>query len=450
MRTTLTAADSLLLDPAFPYGEHLLQFIWERQLFQADGLATTDGVPVDVLAPGRIHGLSGPDLIDARVRIGPRTWAGAVEVHVRSCEWTRHGHQHDPAYNTVILHVVHTHDQEIRTQDGSVPPTVELAGRIDEELVRGYQRLMGNADRKPCDGRIDGVDPARVAMWLERLLVQRLERKVAVVQEVYRATGGDPRETFYRLLLQGMGGPANAEGFALLAASLPLKVLLKYRDDPFRLEALLLGQAGFLASDLIDEHPRRLQEEHRLLARLHDLRPLSSAVWKFGRSRPSAFPTVRLAEAAQLLHRADELFAILSEPKDIAAMRRSLIVQASAYWDTHHTIDSPTAPSSKRTGRAFADTLVINSIVPCLFAMGRLRGDRASEERALDLLAALPPEQNTVLANWARVGLVAGNAAQGQALLELERVYCGPRRCLSCAIGNQLLGRSVKGPRAGA
>lgn len=443
-------ADSLLLDPAFPYGEQLLQFIWERQLFAGDDLRTTDGETLEVLSPGRIHGNSGPDLIDARVRIGEHTWSGAVEVHVRASEWHRHGHQHDPAYDTVILHVVHTHDADVRMRNGGIPPTLELAGRVDTELVRGFQRLMGSAGAKPCEGRIAEVDAARIAIWLEQVLVQRLERKVAAVEEVYHATGNDPMETFYRLLLQGLGQPVNSAGFGQLASSMPLKVLLKYRDDPFRIEALLLGQAGFLSTDLIEDHPRRLQEEHRVLARLHDLRPLSPGVWKYGRLRPAAFPTLRLAQAAQLLHRADALFSILSGDADLAAIRRVLSVQASAYWDTHYVIGKAVAPKPKRTGKALEDALLLNTIVPCLFAMGRLRGDAAMQERALALLEEMPSEDNTVLRNWARTGLRARNAAQGQALLELERRHCALRRCLFCAIGNQLLGRSVKGHRVDA
>ena len=86
------APHDLLLDPAFPYGEDLLQFIWEAQLFDRHGLRTVDGRPVEVLHPGRIQRDAGPDLRDARLRIGGLEWAGTVEVHVRSSEWARHGH----------------------------------------------------------------------------------------------------------------------------------------------------------------------------------------------------------------------------------------------------------------------------------------------------------------------------------------------------------------------
>jgi hypothetical protein len=92
-----------------------------------------------------------------------------------------------------------------------------------------------------------------------------------------------------------------------------------------------------------------------------------------------------------------------------------------------------------------ADHIIINAVVPTLFALGRLRGDQRMAERAMDLLEQLPPERNTVLDGWAALGLVSDSAARGQALLELKNMYCSARRCLSCGVGNQLLRASVQG-----
>lgn len=453
IRTHGPATAQLLVDPAFPYRELLLQFIWERQLLRTDDLRTTEGDPVEVLAPGRIHGSSGPDLRDARIRIGGQLWSGSVEVHVRSREWYQHGHQHDPAYDNVILHVVHTHDAEVVTAAGVRPPTVQLADRIHEDQVRRYRALLGNAGAKPCAAHIGAMDDTRKALWLDRLLVERLERKVAGVEQAFRAADNDPSEAFYRLFLQGMGGPTNGEAFAQLALALPLKVLLKYRDDPVRIEALLLGQAGFLATDPVDDHPRRLQEEYRLLAQLHGLRSMSTAAWKFSGMRPAAFPTVRLAQLAQLLHGSAAPFSDLLDTDDPRRLVRALAVRAAPYWDDHYVIDRRTsARRIKRIGALLAGTLVINTIVPYLFAMGRLRADPSLRERALALLEGLPTEQNSVIAGWRTLHMRPVNAARSQALLELESRYCTRLRCLTCAIGNHLLQGCVKepGPSPGA
>ncbi|MBS1546333.1 MAG: hypothetical protein JSU02_03020, partial [Bacteroidetes bacterium] len=42
-------ATDLLLDPAFPYGEDLLQFIWEAGLYNAADLRTTGNQTLEVL-----------------------------------------------------------------------------------------------------------------------------------------------------------------------------------------------------------------------------------------------------------------------------------------------------------------------------------------------------------------------------------------------------------------
>lgn len=433
-----TCVTDLLLDPAFPYGEDLLQFIWEAGLYDGRELRTTGHEPLEVLHPGRIQLNGGPDLRDARVRIGGQEWAGNVEVHLRSSDWNAHGHQHDPAYNNVVLHTVYRHDGNVRTQDGRCPPTVELRGRIDGRNLHLHQELMTARRTVPCAPHLHGVDPARIRLWQERLLVERLERKAKEVEAVYRRLGNDAAETLHHMLLKALGGPVNAEPFAMLAQALPLKLLLKYRDDLRRVEALLFGQAGFLEGAFEDEHPLALQQEYRWLAQLHGLRPVPVAAWNFGRLRPPNFPTVRLAQWAALLtngkHGYDDLLAH-DGPGPVQAL---LNVQPGGYWNDHYRFGKPGMPSIKRLGRSTADGLIINSIVPYLFAMGRIRGYQPWEDRALALLEGLPAERNAILREWATLGVPATSAGQSQALIELRNRYCKERRCLACAIGVQL------------
>ncbi|HQV53570.1 MAG: DUF2851 family protein [Flavobacteriales bacterium] len=430
---------TLLLDPSFPYGEHLLQFLWERRLFDARSLRTTDGHTIEILHPGNIQSNSGPDLANARIRINGQQWVGSVEVHVRASEWDRHGHQHDPAYTNVILHVVHTYDTAVHTVNGQSPPTVELAGRIDKERVLLHLDLMKNREQVPCAEHVHRVDPSRIGPWLDRVLVERLEEKTARVETVYKELNGDPAETFYHMLLNGFGFKVNAEPFAMLAHSLPLKYLLKYRDDPFRTEALLFGQAGLLRTDLIDDHPRGLQAEHRVLSQLHGLTPAPLAAWKFGRMRPSNFPTIRIAQLAALVTRLDGHFGALLEHDDPEPLIDMFDLEASTYWNTHYRFDSESKYEPKRIGRSSAERLVANVLVPYLFAMGKVQGQPHLAERAFNLLEHLSPEKNTITDNWVSLGIPNPNAARSQALIQLKNSYCRQRHCLSCVIGAELL-----------
>ncbi len=432
-------AQDVLLDPAFPYREELLQFIWEQRLFDPLNLCTVDGEPVEVIRAGRLHRNSGPDLVEAEVRIGGQRWAGNLEVHIRSSEWYAHGHEHDPAYENVVLHVVYEYDLDVRTKSGVRVPTVELKHRIASSRLETFKELMRTKAWVPCEPQFAQVDGSRVPLWLERLLVERLERKCADVEVLFKQLNGDALETFWHVLARGIGFKVNAEPFGMLAQALPLKVLLKYRDDPMRTEALLFGQAGLLHVDFLDEHPRTLQQEHRILSALHGLRPAPVAAWQFGRLRPPNFPTVRLAQLAQLIAHSEGSFVHLLEQDDPAVISQHLQVEATGYWLTHHRFEQPSKPGPKRLGADAGQGLIINAIVPYLFAMGRVQGREDFGERALKLLEALPPEQNTIVASWVQLGVKADTAARSQALIELKNQFCGQRRCLSCVIGTSLL-----------
>lgn len=432
-----------LLDPAFPYGEDLLQFIWEQGLFEHRGLRTTDGRPVEIVRPGRIQRDSGPDLLDARVRIDGQMWAGTIEVHLRSSEWATHGHHLDPAYENVVLHVVYEHDSECMTRAGVELPTVELMPRVSSESISLYHALMRARGFVPCAGLLQGIDRTPVDIWLERVLVERLERKAMEVERLFDGTGNDPGQTLYHVIARAFGMKVNAEPFGMLAQALPLKVLLKHRDDPFRTEALLFGAAGLLQVDFVDDHPRRLQQEFAVLSRLHSLRPMPVAAWKFGRMRPMNLPTVRIAQLAGLISSLETSFNDLLQLDEVQAYRKRLDAAPSQYWLNHYVLDKPSQDRPKRMGVIGADHILLNAIIPCLFAFGRLQGRDDYAQRALRLLERLPSERNSLLDGWSELGLRAEDAGRGQALIELRNSYCAHRRCLSCGIGNQLLKRTV-------
>lgn len=433
-----TCATDRLLDPAFPYGEDLLQFIWETGLYDHADLRTTNGEPVEVVHPGRIQLNGGPDLSDAQVRIGGQLWAGNVEVHLRASDWNAHGHQHDPAYNNVVLHTVYLHDTDVHTRSGTCPPTVELRGRIEVRNLQLHHELMTARHAVPCASHLHTVDPTHIRLWLERLVVERLERKAKEVEAIYGQCGNDPQETLHHVLLRALGKPVNGEPFGMLAHALPLRLLLKYRDDALRVEALLLGQAGFLEEAFNETHPLRLQQEYRALAGLHRLRPVAAAAWKFGRLRPPNFPTVRLAQWAKLLSGTAQGYDELLAHDDPAPVRTLLDLEANGYWKDHYRPGHPAEPRPKRLGQAMADGLLLNAIIPYLFAMGRIRGHRPWEDRALTLLERLPAERNSVVREWRTLGVKAVTAGQGQALIELRTRSCAEHRCLACAIGVQL------------
>ena len=107
--------------------EMLMQYMWEHRLWGARELATNDGRRVRVIDPGRRNTDAGPDFFNAKVEIDGCLWAGNVEIHYRASDWHRHGHDDDPAYDTVVLHVGATADAPVVRAHGARLPQMVMA-----------------------------------------------------------------------------------------------------------------------------------------------------------------------------------------------------------------------------------------------------------------------------------------------------------------------------------
>jgi hypothetical protein len=163
----------------------------------------------------------------------------------------------------------------------------------------------------------------------------------------------------------------------------------------------------------------------------------------FLRTRPVNFPTVRLAQLARLLYCSNHLFAFIKETEQLSEIRNWLSVTASEFWDEHYTFQKSSVRSPKKLGNQMIDTLIINTVVPVLFAYGLLHNEEQYKNRALNWLDEMEPEMNAITNGYTELGIVNKSAFDSQALLELKGHYCDAKKCLDCSVGNALLKRSV-------
>ena len=421
--------------------EAFLQYLWQHQMLDKR-LATVDGQPVVVGSAGTLNRDAGPDFFNARLTIDGVEWVGNIEVHLRTSDWNAHRHNADAAYNNVILHVVYEHDADIALQNGRRPATLEVRHFLHPAIVANYDALMAPsaADAIPCRRRLPQVPPIVTGSFLDRLVVERIQAKAELVHRLLEESRGGWEQTCYWLLAHYFGGKVNALPFELLAKATPPNLLARWKDNPQRLEALLMGQAGLLEGYFEDDYPRQLQADYSALRQGASLQPIDSHLWRLFRLRPSAFPTIRISQLAHLLASTSSLFSTLLTMTDAAAIERLFTCQASPYWDNHYHFDRLAARSHvKQLGRMQADLLIINAWVPLLFVYGETMGNQQYKEQAVSLLEQLEAEDNTVCRQWKEAGLAPSNAAQSQALLQLKTRYCDSRRCLDCRIGHQMI-----------
>lgn len=413
--------------------ELFLYYLWEQRMIRGP-LFTEGGESLEILNPGYRNMDSGPDYREARIRIGSTEWVGNVEIHVRTSDWVRHHHQEDKAYNSVILHVVYEHDEEVNGI-----PVLELMGHFDSALYGSYERFIRNQGWIVCEKSVNQVHHFTWSNWFERLVIERIERKIRPILFILQGNRYDWEETTYRVIMRYFGMKVNREAFDSLAKALPFKVLLKHADNLLQVEAMLFGSAGLLEGTFDDEYPRLLQREFRVLKAKFGLVSLPKEYWHYLRMRPSNFPTIRLAEMAMLIHQNREMFSKIINTQNRQQVDALFHVQASPYWETHYRFDVATGKRKRYVGATTIDILTINVIVPILFCYGKLHKDDSLCESALDILGKTPAESNHIIRSFKKIGLTPINALQSQALIQLYNCYCRRRRCLECQAGVALI-----------
>ena len=429
--------------------EDFLHFLWRTRRFDLSNLETTTGQSLEILDFGEYNRLNaGADFQNVKIKIDDLTWFGNVEMHLKSSDWLLHKHQNDAAYGTVILHVVYEEDVPIFYQNpnienkekGALMPCLVLKNRIPEGIFQNYWSLLNNEHWIPCQHHFYKVSEITKDLWLDRLLVERLERKTEAIAATYERNGGDWEETFWQFVARYFGSKVNAEPMERLAQGLPHLVLAKHKNQLFQIEALIFGQSGMLDIDLTDDYPKALKKEFLFLQKKHNLSAsVSKAAWKFSRMRPQSFPTIRLAQLAALVHRSSHLFSKIITPMPISDLKALFEVEVSDYWHTHYIFDTPSVFSEKSFGKEAIDLLLINVVAPFLFFYGKMRKEEAMKDCALELLDNLKPEKNVITEGYQKLGLDIKNASRSQSLIQLKTEYCDKKQCVNCAIGVAIL-----------
>ena len=424
--------------------EQLLHYVWRHKLFPLRPLVTTDGRPVEVLDPGLSNHDAGPDFFNAKIKINGTVWVGNVELHTRSSDWLRHGHDSDPAYGNVILHVVEQADTEIG--NGRFP---QMVLPVPDVVRIHYEELLERDVFPPCHDVLGGLSKLMIHGWLSALQTERFEEKAAHIRSLLKQYGGDWEQVCFVTLARSFGFGVNGDAFEEWASHISLQAVGKHRDDPFQVEAFFMGQAGLLDASALpavqrqravnDPYFQRLVHEYRFLSHKFSLQPMPSAHWRFLRLRPQNFPHIRLAQLSDLYFRRCASLSGLLSAASADDLRTALSACAPGYWETHYAFGLESPRRTKVLQKSSLNLLLINTVAPLLFAYGRYRYDEALCERAFRIWEELPAEDNYITRAWRQAGMELNSAADSQAFIRLRRQYCDRKDCLRCRFGYEYL-----------
>lgn len=411
-----------------------------REGWHARELRTTAGQRLHVVYPGVWTNSDGPDFRDAFLEIDGRLVRGAVEVHLRSSTWHAHGHQHDPAYAAVVLHVVLEDDLTpgLRTPDGEPLPTLELggflAGTLDELLGRAMVGPMAQLGVTTCLPTLAGGRPDEVRAALRRKGWERLAARELRFRQAFEHV--PPAQALYAGMLDALGFSRNRGGMAQVAERLPLHLLERMTGSHgwSGAAAALLGVGGLLPLSEAEYQfcgispavAANLLAMYEPLGAQYALEPLDASDWTLNRTRPANHPARRLASMAGMLTRA--------LPEGLLARVLACDIARPDAFDGWLAGVEPKLGTDRRAA------LVTNVFAPFLAAYAGVTGDDTLAERAGQLWERLPGRVSDSVAR-AALRQIAGDqrlpirfALEEQGLHQIGRLGCAQLRCFECPI----------------
>ncbi|MFD1063364.1 DUF2851 family protein [Winogradskyella litorisediminis] len=420
--------------------EDFLHFIWKYKRFQSKALKTVEGSFINIISLGQHNHNAGPDFFNSQLEIDGQKWAGNVEIHIKSSDWYVHNHEKDEAYDNVILHVVWEHDTEIFRKDNTEIPTLEISNYVDKTLFNNYKSLLNSKTWINCESDIGSIDDFKFNSWLERLYIERLERKSTEIEQLLQESKNDWEAVLFKMLLKNFGLKVNGEPFKSLANSVDYSIVRKVKTNQTDIEALLFGQANLLEDEVEDMYVQDLQKRYSFLKQKFGLENRGVMPLQFFRLRPPNFPTIRLSQLAVLYATYSNLFSEVIQLQAKENFYELFQIETSEFWETHYTFSKTSKKVKKKLSKPFIDLLLINTILPVKFSYLKFKG-KMDDQSIFQLIKSIKIENNGIVNKFLELRPMEKSAMTSQGLIQLKTEYCDKNKCLQCAVGNQLIAK---------
>jgi uncharacterized protein DUF2851 len=469
-RTRIGTTNMLHDENGLP-SERLLQAVWLHQRLRRDQLETVDGKTVRIFHPGFASAEGGPDFQGAVIQIGdgsPRS--GDVEVDVRAGNWRAHGHDRNPNFQNVLLHVVWEKlgvppssgpgdAARLKAELPNTPPAIlPLCDVLDaplNELALWLETeppgLFPENLRGQCCVPLSELDEMQLTRLLLEAACARFQAKAAHFRARAQLVGWE--QSLWEGFFRALGYKHNPWPMQHLAEA--RHKLTRGADSVFELQARLFGISGLLPPEL----PRSCAGGDSYLRRIWDCWwrerdefsdcILPRATWKFHCLRPANHPQRRLALAAHWLAAGDlvqklERWCAADLPDQMlpGSLRKILEAERDEFWSWHWTFRSARLKKPQPLlGGARVTDLAVNVVLPWLWTRA-VGGKNEKLQRVLEQrYFTWPPAQDNSILRLARQRLLEPrrsklrrNAAVQQGLMQITQDFCGHSNavCVDC------------------
>jgi hypothetical protein len=436
-----------------PVPEKVVVGLWRKQVRYRRTITGTSGEELEVVYPGRLNDTRGGDFRDAVVLAGEQLHFGCIEIHSQTSGWRTHGHQADPHYNQVVLHVALQEDTKVETlrQDGKVVPTVIL----------NRASLPGKGNNpsgylSPCRaGKKKSKAGAKLRL-LEKAGMERFQLKAQRFSQ--EQADEDKEQSLYLGVMEALGFNKNGGQFLRLGRLFPLSKAEEMigggkREDSLReLQAALLGTAGLLPSQrgLLPVEDRCVRDLEGIWAGRPGGPVMSGCEWELFRVRPGNSPIRRIMALSYLILRfqpkgwnqsLEELVMQAQSGQGFTALESALMVKGGEYTAGH--CDPRISPNSCSApallGRERAREIIINVLLPYIRSRGENGRSDLSPDRVSELFCLYPRTESNSIERHMReqLGLQAGQvktACLQQGMIQIYRQFCIRGKCRECRL----------------
>ena len=440
-------AVNLLRDDGTVPPEKLLQAVWQHQRLQRHNLVTGEGKRLRILHPGFLSLEGGPDFRSAVLQFDNNApVSGDVEIDLQPSGWHAHGHDTNPHFKNVILHVVWDEGQKSKSGSQAVPARLSLKNILDApaaELALALENDSGLPEslRGKCSAPLRELSSAQLSELLHAAAKVRFQNKAAAILARAKLSGWE--QALWEHLFRALGYKHNVWPMQNLA-----ETKLRWANGtktPLELQARLLGVSGLLPDDLT-----RAQKSSDTFLRHawdHWWRDrdefsdctLPRAVWKFHGLRPANHPQRRLALASHWLASESlaekiEEWCVSDIPQAgwLTSLHTIFQVERDEFWSWHWTFKSPRLVRPQPLlGEARVTDLAVNVVLPWLWIRAREgKSEKILHEVERRFFAWPSADDNSVL-KLARQRLLGAStarllkgAAQQQGLMQIVRDFC--------------------------
>ena len=363
---------------------------------------------------------------------------------MRASDWHSHGHDSDPAYHSVVLHVVEQDDTPILRPNGETIPQVVMPCAADFANI--YDRMVRDPlSELPCARHIVELEGIYITDWLTRLAFERLGEKADRILGYLDRAGGDwGRPYSWHWHARSASAPtATPSGWwpshPAAQTHAPLRLPHKHRGCSLR-------SGGFSTLSLPMPQPT-LRAPAGGGIHLHGSQIRAATAGGPGlENGPNEGRTTSTPPSRHPRGNGGRQFSIgynITSVSGVEEARRLFDIELSGYWAHRFNFGEPACRTTKALSDSSVNILLINVTAPVLYAYGIRTGRPESCVLATEILQALPPEDNSIIRIFTATGISCNDALTSQAMIQLRNQYCRPRKCLYCRIGHRYFAQKL-------